>query len=189
MSFGQDTLPSFAKHDLREKQHRDADLARVLHYVEWHGRPSRRERPIEPVNALRLLRQWDKLAVMDSILYCVSKAPGTGKKRYQYVVPVLLRDDALCGCHEKAGHQGQDRTSSLVRQRLYWSTLERDIRDYVKRCTQCVMGKTTEPDGCAPLESIKTTAPMELVCIDFWSAEDSKNRPKTCWLGGLIIPD
>lgn len=87
MSFGQDTLPSFAKQDLREKQHRDADLARVLHYVEWDGRPSRRERPNEPVNVL-LLRQWYKLAVMDSILYRVSKAPGTGKKRYQYVVPV-----------------------------------------------------------------------------------------------------
>lgn len=36
--------------------------------------------------------------------------------------------------------------------------------------------KTPDPDGHAPLESIKTTAPMELVCIDFWTAEDSKNR-------------
>ena len=33
-----------------------------------------------------------------------------------------------------------------------------------------------EPDGRAPLESIVTSRPLELVCIDFWSAEDSHNK-------------
>ena len=30
--------------------------------------------------------------------------------------------------------------------------------------------------GGAPLESITSTRPLELVCIDFWSAEDSRNK-------------
>ena len=33
------------------------------------------------------------------------------------------------------------------------------------------MSKTPEPEGRAPLESIMTTSPLEIVCIDFWSAE------------------
>ncbi|KAF7643146.1 hypothetical protein LDENG_00244440 [Lucifuga dentata] len=33
-----------------------------------------------------------------------------------------------------------------------------------------------EPEGHAPLESITSTRPLELVCIDFWSAEDSRNK-------------
>lgn len=33
-----------------------------------------------------------------------------------------------------------------------------------------------EPAVRAPLENIKTSAPLELVCIDFWSAEDNNNK-------------
>lgn len=177
MATGQDALPSMPKQDLRGRQREDADLARVLFYVERHRRPSRRERPREAVTALRLLRQWDKLVLEDGILYRVSRDPITRKKRHQYIVPLSLRDDAVRGCHDDAGHQGQDRTFSLVKQRFYWSSMERDVRDHVKRCARCVAGKTPEPDGRAPLESIRMTAPLELVCIDFWTAEDSKNRP------------
>lgn len=176
-SAGQDALPSISKAELRQKQQEDADLVRVIYYAERRRRPSRRERPNETTETLKLLRQWHKLAVIEGILYRVSHDLITRKKRHQYIVPLSLRADALSGCHDEAGHQGQDRTVSLMKQRFYWSTMERDVRDYVRHCTRCVMAKTSEPDGCAPLESIKTTAPLELVCIDFWTAEDSKNRP------------
>lgn len=115
----------------------------------------------------------------------MSEDPITRKKRHQHIVPLSLREDALCGCHDEAGHQGQDRTFSLVKQRFYWSSMERDARDHVKHCARCVVGKTPEPDGRAPLESIETTAPLELVCIDFWTAEDSKNRP----IDVLVVTD
>ncbi|XP_019220262.1 uncharacterized protein LOC106098742 [Oreochromis niloticus] len=54
--------------------------------------------------------------------------------------------------------------------------MEHDIREHVKCCKRCVISKTLEPEGRAPLESIKTTSPLELVCIDFWSAEDHKGK-------------
>lgn len=111
------------------------------------------------------------------ILYCVFKDPLTRKKRHQYIVPLSLRDDALHGCHEDAGHQNQDRTLSLVKQRFYWSAMEWDVRDHIKHCARCIMGKTPKPDGRAPCSSLKTRAPLELVCINFWTAEDYKNRP------------
>ena len=102
----------------------------------------------------------------------MSKDLATGK-RFQYVAPQSLRSDVLRGCHEDAGHQGQLRTMHLVKQRFYWANMERDVAHPCEVLHQvCVMSKTPEPDGRAPLENVKTTAPLELVCIDFWTAEE-----------------
>ncbi|KAI4904009.1 hypothetical protein NFI96_005422 [Prochilodus magdalenae] len=90
-------------------------------------RPSRRERAGETFKVIKTLKQWEKLKILDGILYR--------------------------GVHDDAGHQGQSRTLYLTRQ-----------------------SKTPEPEGRAPLESIRTTSPLELVCIDFWSAEDHSGR-------------
>lgn len=91
-------------------------------------------------------------------------------------MPESLKVDALSGVHDHAGHQGQPRTLSLARQRFFWYDMEKDVRNHVKHCHRCVLSKTPEPSARAPLESIKTSAPLELVCIDFWSAEDNHNK-------------
>lgn len=184
-NIGQDALPSIPKHDLVGEQRADPELSRVIFYVERRRRPTRRERPKEPLNALKLLKQWDKLAMDDGILYRVSRDPVTRGRKRQFIVPLSLQREVLWGCHDETGHQGQDRTLHLVKQRFYWSTVERDVRNYVKCCSRCVLSKTPEPEGRAPLESIKTTAPLQLVCIDFWTAEDSRNRP----VDVLVITD
>ena len=68
-------------------------------------------------------------------------------------------------------HISPDSTSSGRR----WEGTS-NICEYVKCCQRCILAKTPEPAARAPLESIRTSAPMELVCIDFWSAEDSNQR-------------
>lgn len=54
--------------------------------------------------------------------------------------------------------------------------MHRDIRDHVRTCQCCIVSKVLEPDGRALLKIILTSRPLEQVCIDFWSAEDSSNR-------------
>uniref|UniRef100_A0A3Q3JX63 Gypsy retrotransposon integrase-like protein 1 n=1 Tax=Monopterus albus TaxID=43700 RepID=A0A3Q3JX63_MONAL len=110
------------------------------------------------------------------VLYRVSKDPLSNQKRFQYVLPFALLNQALSGIHDLAGHQGQDRTLYLARQRFYWPDMKKDIRTYVRQCQRCTLGKSPEPAARAPLESIRSSAPMELVCMDFWSVEDSKQR-------------
>ena len=56
---------------------------------------------------------------------------------------------------------------TFSRQRFYWDTLEKDVRYYVHWCKRCVVSKALEP-----LVSTGTSAPLQLVCIDFWFAED-----------------
>lgn len=173
---GFDALPSFSRQDLRDKQIEDEHIQRVMYYVDRKRRPSRRERMGDPSAVRKFMKQWEKLLLTDGVLYRVSKDPLTRHRRFQYVVPSSLKADALRGCHDEAGHQGQYRTFQLVRQRFYWADMERDVRDYVKVCGRCVLAKTPEPEGRALLESVRTSAPLELVCIDFWTAEDSQNR-------------
>lgn len=93
------------------------------------------------------------------------------KKLQQFIVPDALKQQVLHGLHDAAGHQGRSRTVSLTRQRFFWTGMERDIANYVKNCMRCIVGKTPEPKDCAPLEIIHTSEPMELICIDFWTAE------------------
>ena len=173
-------------HDqLMNKQRSDAVLSRVIFFVERGRRPSRRERALEPASVLHLLKCWDKLSMQKGVLYRVSKSPVTKTKSFLYVVPASLKARVLEGVHDEAGHQGQQRTLYLTRQRFYWAGLEKDVREYVKGCRRCVLSKTPEPEARAPLENIITTEPLELVCIDFWCAEDAKNRS----LDVLVVTD
>jgi len=173
---GLNPLPVFSLRELQEKQQDDSTLSRVLFYVSRGRKPSRRERTGETHKVIKTLKQWEKFKMLDGILYRVSKDVLTKKRRLQYVVPSSLVKQVLEGIHDEAGHQGQGRTLSLARQRFFWVSLERDVREYVKCCKRCVVSKTPEPEGRAPLESIKTSSPLELVCIDFWSAENSSGR-------------
>lgn len=130
----------------------------------------------DPSAVRKPLTQSEKLLLNDGVLYHVSRDPLSRHERFQYVVPSSLKADVLKGCHDEAGHQGQYHTLQLSGRCFYWTDIECNVRDYVKVCSRCVLAKTPEPEGRALLESVKTSASLELVCIDFWIAEDSQNR-------------
>lgn len=167
---GVPALPAFSAEDIKRSQKEDCVIARVRYFVERKRRPSRRERSHETAQVLRVLKHWEKLEMINGILYRRSK-DRAGRKRYQLVLPNSLKAVVLKGTHDDAGHQGQSRTLHLVRQRFFWSGMDGEVKKYVSHCKRCVVSKTLEPEARAPLESIKTSAPLELVCIDFWSAE------------------
>ncbi len=170
---------------LMKRQQEDNVVKRVIYFVERGQRPNRRERMNEPTAVLKFMKHWEQLLMKNGVLHRVSKNSVTKKKTYLYVVPDAVKTMVLKGIHDQAGHQGQQRTLYLARQRFFWLGLEKDVREYVKCCRRCVISKTPEPEGRAPLENIITTEPLELVCIDFWSAEDSANRS----LDVLVVTD
>ena len=172
----EEALPAFTERELREGQLSDPVLSRVLYYVDRGRRPSRREKSKEPSMVVRYLKHWEKLTTCNDILYRVSKDQVSRKKRHQLVVPDSFKSEVLKGIHDSAGHQGQFRSLSLARQRFFWAHIDRDVKEYVRHCPRCVISKTADPEGRTPLESIKTSAPLEIVCIDFWTAEDSNNK-------------
>lgn len=168
-------FPVLSQSDLLSHQKQDPVVSRVVHDVERRRRPSMRER-YESQQTLRVLKQWDKLTLLDGILHRVVKDPLTKRERFQFDAPQSLIPEVLLGIHYHAGHQGQPSTLSLARQRFFWFNMEKDVHSYVRNCQRCVLSKTPEPAARAPLENIKTSDPLELLCIDFWSAGDSNNK-------------
>ncbi|KAL0152835.1 hypothetical protein M9458_051856, partial [Cirrhinus mrigala] len=163
----QQSDPPLQHSNIINAQGQDSTLSRILYYIERCRKPSKKEQSKESISVRKLLKHYDKMVVCSSVLY---------KKLYLFVVPASLKSQVLHGIHDAAGHQGRSRTLSLARQRFFWIGMKKDIDDYVKNCRRCVVGKTSEPNACAPLESIRTSEPLELVCIDFWSAEIKEGK-------------
>lgn len=154
MSTGQSPLPVFTHEELYDKQCQDPDISRVKFFVGRGYHPSRRERVHETKETNRILRQWGRLTTQLGLLYRVSKHPVSKKRTFQYIVPTALRGQVLKGIHDDAGHQGQQHTLWLTRQRFYWDSMEHDVKEYVSHCKRCVLSKTPEPEARAPLVSI-----------------------------------
>lgn len=110
------------------------------------------------------------------MLFKVKRDNQMSKKLHQFIVPDALKQQVLHGLHDGAGHQRCSRTLSLARQCFFCTGMECDIVNYVRNCMRCIVGKIPEPKDHAPLENIRTSETMELICIDFWTAEHGDNK-------------
>ena len=119
----------------------------------------------------RFLLAWDNFRMKDGILY--KKATINGEDVEQLVLPTTLIDTIFKVYHDDLGNQGRDRTTSLIRRRFFWPGMMDDIKQRVCLCERCVRRKTA-PTKAAELVNITSSAPIELVCIDFLSLETSK---------------
>ncbi|KAF7657318.1 hypothetical protein LDENG_00028740 [Lucifuga dentata] len=100
-------------------------------FVIWGRRPFRHERAGFDAKAMVLIKQWERLKVQSGVLYWVTKDHTSKQKRHQYVLPDSLKEKALHGIHDVAGHQGQARTLHLARQRFFWPKMESNVKDSI----------------------------------------------------------
>lgn len=94
--------------------------------------------------------------------------------RTQLVVPPKFRPLILNQLHEEMGHLGVERTLHLARERFFWPHMQRDIEHHINKVCSCVKRKRPQRAVRAPLTSIATTYPFELVAIDFLHLEKCK---------------
>ena len=80
----------------------------------------------------------------------------------------------MAGYHDQVGHQGRDRTVSLVRERFYWDTLYRDTSNYVSQISRCLRRKSKTPR--APMQPIFASQPIEIVHLDHLTLEPCKGK-------------
>lgn len=158
-------------------QHQDKELKPWIDYVREGKKPKRGQVEQSP-----LLRQFEHLKLTGNILYRVIR-DRNGNEIRQLVLPSSHVTTVLKTLHDEMGHPGRDRTTSLIRDRFYWPGMSRDIDIWLGNCDRC-MKRKKEP-GRAPLVSITTTQPLELVCIDFLTLEQSKGGQQNI----LVVTD
>ena len=152
---------------LRKAQNEDSVTSRLIHFKE-NGRPSQEELRSENPLVRAAMHEWNKLKIEhDGILYRKTN------EREQLVLPQKYHRLVLKHLHEEMGHVGANRVIELARERFYWPHMARDIEHYVTKVCECLKRKKPVVSQRAPAQSIKTSAPFELVSIDFVHLEKS----------------
>jgi hypothetical protein len=164
------TASALKGYDWVKAQQTDIGIRTVIEMMQQPKLPSLKEAKSSEVN-MSLFRDIDKLFLRDQVLY--RKGFIRGETYNQLVLPKFLIDVVFQAYHSDLGHQGRDRTLSLIKSRFYWPGIDNDIRTLVQQCGRCIRRKTAPPIA-AKLVPISTSAPMELVCIDYLTVDRSK---------------
>ena len=100
----------------------------IQHIIDWMERARDDKRTLdeylknrvpEPDRRAYVAREKE-LKVMDKLLYLRVTVPGSKETLPVFEVPARKRLAAIDGCHRCAGHQGRDRTLSLMKERFWW---------------------------------------------------------------------
>ena len=91
----------------------------------------------------------------------------------QIVLPTKFRRMIYKQLHEEMGHLGTERVFQLARRRVYWPKMYSDIEEFTKFRCRCNIQQRPRVKPVAPLQSIHSSAPMELVSIDFLHLDKS----------------
>ena len=148
-------------------QQQDVTIAPIL--ASWPGRPP----PGDDRQLRTLLRQHHRLTLHDGVLYRQITDPVHGPLE-QYVLPSVLRPDVLAAAHDQMGHQGLERTTALLRPRVYWPGMYDDIKQYVANCNTCILGRRPA-DVKTTSTPILATRPLQILAIDFTRLEPASD--------------
>ena len=99
--------------DWASEQSKDVTLSRVIHLLKSKYNPQTMSLKDETTSVTRYMRDWQKLSFSDNILYRTTIIDGQQVR--QLVLPMHFRSVVLKLLHDESGHQGRDRTKSLVR--------------------------------------------------------------------------
>lgn len=93
----------------------------------------------------------------------------TDKYPRRLVVPEPCRREILELSHDipAVGHQGVQRTKTLIKEKYYWKGLGADVEKYIVGCSLCNQQKKPNRHTRHPLTHYQAEAPMERVHLDF----------------------
>ncbi len=172
----QPVQPGMSKDDWVQLQNEDPDLKVIVAGLKAKTLRNRHINSGDSPSLKHYLRVQGQLKLREGVLYRRTFSDNTKHRsfNYQLVLPKAMQSRIMVGCHDKVGHQGRDRTVSLVRERFYWNTLYKDVNSYVAKCPRCLRRKSTGDK--APMQPIYVSQPMELVHMDFLQIEPFKGN-------------
>ena len=167
--------------DWKKAQATDVNLKSLLDNILEGHKPSGQDAERNGVDQA-FLAEWDTYTVKDGVLY--KRHSVNGEECNQLVLPDKLKETIFSAYHDDLGHKRGDRTTALIKHRFFLPRMNQFIKERIQKCRRCIRRKTT-PGKAATLVNIKSTTPMELVCIDYISLERSKGGFKNM----LVITD
>ena len=141
----QDTIPTSVSMDsIRNHTEKDTILSTVL-------------------SAMRK-NSWNRsLKPYYSIRHELTEYNGVILKGHQIVIPKLLQSSILNTAHET--HQGVTKTKALLREKVWWPTINSDIEKLIENCKPC-QATTPATNKHQPLSMTKITKPWQQLGAD-----------------------
>ena len=154
--------------ELHQKQLDDGPIGLLLSAIEKGERPTSDVVRGQGPEAQRLAQLWDKLLVEEGVLKRRYEDSQGHSTRLQLVVPRSMRKGVLQELHAGAleGHLGEEKTLLKVKEHFYWPGMQGDVQDWCRTCATCATRKTAPTKNRAPLQTIKTGYPMQVVSVD-----------------------
>ena len=109
----------------------------------------------------------ERIRERDGVLYRLVYPPNAGAGVLQLLLPQSLQIEVRRALHDDQGHQGCERTLSLVRQRCYWPHLQSTVEKWCRECSRCAVAKAVVPKIRTFPGTLLASQPLEIVAIDF----------------------
>lgn len=161
-------LQSISHEKLVQEQRTDPAIGKVMEMKEKGIMPTEDDKAKFDTSTKRLLREWSRLHMENDLLYRKTT------ERKQLVLPGVYKQIVLTHLHNNMGHVGVEKVLNLARARFYWPFMKKEIEEYVTRKCLCLKQKRPATHERAPMGSITSNSPLELVCIDFLHLETCK---------------
>ena len=165
---------NLANLDWVESQRKDPVIPTVIN---WVKRPKGDKRMLVECLA-RVASEYEKryyavrqkeFTIQDNLLYLQATPTNSQDSIPVFLVPEKDRQAAIDGCHRSTGHQGHDRTLSLMKECFWWPGMSQALLKSVANCGRCIQ---YEAKGqLPPMQPIICTEPLELVHIDYVGME------------------
>ena len=169
--------------NIREQQWKDPVTRYWLGCTRDSYKPHRNNLPLHQQQAHAVFhRNFDRLRIVKGVL--VREIVIEKEKKNQIILPASCVNVALQYIHCGMGHPGRDKTLAMTRDRFYWPNMNADVDHFIKNCKRCLLRKTPTTER-APLTSIHTYQPLELLCVDYLTLEPCKGGTQNI----LVITD
>ena len=110
-------------------------------------------------------RLWRELPNLE--LSCDKILHRKGDETNQVILPSRLKPLVFNELHVDMGHLGYDQTLKLIKEYFFWPKMYDDVKYFVTKICKCIKDKTPNTLPQAPLKTITSSSPMELIGLDF----------------------